>query len=257
MYLRVPGIDDFLEPYRMSHHARRPLCEILAVPQLASLLDNQICRMLVYGDPRLPEAGFVAPADVEPIAADAAERLEALGFVGFMQRGEEVWRRLAELFDVRLQPAKANGTDELERPLAIPPGRELLTSETLELLERRTAADRLVYDRTLARAGVDAEERWRLAQVAFAHELVKLGDLVGESAARLAAVHEQEHAIERLQAAVQRREEDLVRLRSWLDAVHASRSWRLTAPLRAAKHRLHRSAYFLTPYRPIWRGVKR
>jgi hypothetical protein len=237
-YWRVPSIDDFWAPYLMSDQARRPLCEFLTEPRLAPVVDNQICRMLLYGDPRLPAARFAAQADVESIALDAAERLEALGFVGCVECGEQVWRGLAELFGVRLEPARVNATDELDRPLAAAPGERLLAGETLELLELRTAADRLVYDHALARTGAGVEERARIAQGAFAQQLVKLGDLVGHSAARLVGLQGQERTVEELRAEVRRQEEDAERLRGWLEAVHASASWRLTAPLRAAKHGL-------------------
>jgi hypothetical protein len=87
---------------------------------------------------------------------------------------------------------------------------------------------------------VDAAQRRRVAQDAFAQQSVKLGDLVGHTAGRLAAAHGQQHAIDCLQGEIHRCEEDLVRLRSRLDAVHGSGSWRLTAPLRAAKRGLQR-----------------
>jgi hypothetical protein len=123
IYWRVPGVVDFWAPWHMGDHARPPLCEFLAEPRLATQIDNQICRMLLYGDPRLPEARFVGAEDVESIAADAVAELEALGFVGFVERCEQVWPGLAELFDVRLEPANVNVSRELERPLATPLGR--------------------------------------------------------------------------------------------------------------------------------------
>jgi hypothetical protein len=43
-----------------------------------------------------------------------------------------------------------------------------------------------------------------------------------------------------LEDQIRRRDEDLIRLRRWLDAEHASVSWRLTAPLRAAKRGMQR-----------------
>ncbi len=150
-------------------------------------------------------------------------------------------------------------TEQLESPIATGLGR-LLTAEALDLIEQHSAADLLVYDHVLARAGLGAGERRRLTHGAFAHQLVKLGDLVGHSATRLAdqvevlrtaaegdrrqsqaALEEsrdQRHAdeVHGLESELRRRDEELDRLRRWLDAVHASGSWRLTTPLRAAKH---------------------
>jgi hypothetical protein len=227
MYWRVPGIGDPWGPYRANDHAQRPLWEFLSEPRLAPVLDNQVCRMLLDGDPRLPELGFAAQSDIESIAACAIEQLEMLGFVGVVELGDSAWRGLAQMFDVKLEPTELNVTEELEAPVATKAGEKLLTTETLDLIEQRSAADLLVYDHALTRAGLDAGERRRLTQDAFARQLVKLGDLLGHSSAR---------EIQSLKAEIRRRDEDLDRLRRWLDAVHASASWRLTTPLRAASH---------------------
>lgn len=51
-------------------------------------------------------------------------------------------------------------------------------------------------------------------------------------------MHELE--VQGLNDELRRRDTDLDKLRRWLDAVHTSASWRLTAPLRAAKHGIQR-----------------
>jgi hypothetical protein len=68
------------------------------------------------------------------------------------------------------------------------------------------------------------QERWR-------------GEL-DDVSARL-RVHEQ--AVRRLTDEILRRDEEVDRLHRWLDAVHASASWKLTAPLRAVKREIQRS----------------
>jgi hypothetical protein len=67
------------------------------------------------------------------------------------------------------------------------PGETLFTADALDLIEQRTAADQIVYDHALALAGVQDRERLRLAEVAFADQLDRLGDLLGDSTAKLAA----------------------------------------------------------------------
>jgi hypothetical protein len=268
MYWRTPGTTEFWAPYSTAEHAQRPLWDFLSEPVLAPAIDNQVCRMLLYGDPRLPESGFAAQSDVEAIAADAIERLDTLGFVGVLELGDGVWHGLARLFDVELKPTKLNITEELGNPMATRPGERLLTAEALDLIERRSEADLLVYDHALARAGLDAGERRRLGDGAFAHQLVKLGDLVGNSAAQVAEraltvealhsrleeqerlhmelgeirgrLHMRERTVQGLEDEIRRRDEELDKLRRWLGLVHASASWRLTAPLRAAKHAIQR-----------------
>jgi hypothetical protein len=263
-YWRVPDIGDFWAPYSATEYAQRPLAAFLSESRLAPAVDNQMCRMLLYGDPRLPESGFADQSDVQAIAADAIALLDELGFVGVIELGDSAWQGVARLFGVTLDPIKVNVTGELVSLAAIRPGEALFTANALDLLERRNAADMLVYDHALTRAGVDARERRRLSDGAFAHQLVKLGDLIGHSAAHTAVLagtveslrgeldeRERSHAqldevcdrvdahertIQGLNDEIRRRDEDLDKLRRWLAAVHASASWRVTAPLRAAKH---------------------
>ncbi len=254
LYWRVPNVGDVWTPYRVTGHARRPLSEFLSEPRLAPIVDNQVCRLLLYGDARLPESGFVARGDIESLAADAIEQLDALGFVGVLELSDGLWPGLAKLFELELDPTSVNVTEELGDLIPTPPADQLLTTETFKLIEQRNEVDLLIYDHVLARVGLDARERRRLGDSAFARELVKLGDLLGRSAARAAeqaglvevsharqlaherTIGEHERTIHALNAEVARREDDLDRLRRWLDAVHTSASWRLTTPLRAAKH---------------------
>lgn len=268
MYWRTPGIGDVWDPYRANEHAQRPLSEFLSEPRLAPAVDNQVCRMLLHGDPRLPESSFAAPSDIEGIAADAIERLDSLGFVGVLELGDDAWRGVARLFAVTLDPINVNVTGEHVIPVATQSEEELFGSDVLELIEQRSASDLLVYDHALVQAGLDAYERRRLTDGAFARQLVKLGDLVGNSAAQAAEqagaievlrsqleerqqshaeldeirdrLHIRERAVQGLEDEIHRRDEDLDRLRRWLDAVHASASWRITLPLRAAKHGIQR-----------------
>jgi hypothetical protein len=268
MYWRTPGTSDFWAPYPAADHAQRPLWEFLSEPLLAPAIDNQICRMLLYGDPRLPESEFAAPSDIEAIAADAIKRLDALGFVGVLELGDSVWQGLARLFDVKLSPTRLNVTEDLGNPTATRPGGRLLTAEALDLVGRRSAADLVVYDHALTRAHVDACERRRLGDGAFARQLVKLGDLVGNSAGRAAAqavvveelqsqlkerdrlqveldtirgrLHMRECEVRGLEDEVRRRDENMAKLSRRLESMHASASWRLTTPLRTAKHAVRR-----------------
>jgi hypothetical protein len=252
MFWRVSGIHDFWAPSRAGDHALRPLAEFLSEPRLAPVIDNQLCRMLMAEDARLSERGFAARADIESIAWDASERLDALGFVGVLELGDDLWKGLAEMFGVDLEPIRVNVTEDLDGLVALDPRQPLFTKEALELLERRSAADSLVYEHVLARAGLDVAERQRLRAAAFAQQLVKLGDLVGQSAARAAdqaalvdalrvRVEEGARTIGGLEADLLRCQEDLDGLRRWLEAVHSSASWRLTTPLRAAKRAVRRT----------------
>ena len=84
---------------------------------------------------------------------------------------------------MELRPVKLNLTGEYGDPTAKKAGEKLLTHDTLDLIEQRNAADLFVYDHALARAELDGRTR-RYRDAAYAHQLVRLGDLVGSSAAR-------------------------------------------------------------------------
>ena len=242
--------------YRTAANARRPLAEFLSNCELASAIDNQVCRMLLGEDPRLPMAGFAATSDVEGIAADAIQRLEDFGFVGILELGDSAWRGVGEHFGVTLRSQILNVTGELGSAVSSSDAGEVLADGALDLLEERTAADAMVYDYALERAGVASrDERTRLGERAFAAQLVRLGDLCGRSAAKAAeydiaagnlqvleagqrSLLERERA---LQEELRCKDEELGRMRGWLEAVLGSASWRATAPLRSAKRRVRRS----------------
>lgn len=282
LYWRTLGVSDFWQPYRATEHAHRPLAEFLSEPRLAPVVDNQVCRMLLGNDARLPKVGFATQMDVAEIASQAIERLEELGFVGVLELGESMWRGVERLLDVPLQRLTVNATDDHLRLRAPRRGQPLFTPAALEALEQRAAADMLVYQHALTRAGLRTSERRRLTERAFASQLVKLGDLAGNSAAHvseqseaLAAARDQQESRSRAQAELEetcarlkerdrelrelrgelsRSEDDAARLRGWLDAVHASASWQLTAPLRVGKHglqsALHRNGLAPTRSQP-------
>ena len=186
VYWRTPKLFDQLLPYSAHEHARGSLDQFLVEPRVAPAIDNQVCRMVLHGDARIPHKGFIAEADVEAIAADAIALLDTLGFVGVLELGSSAWNGLAELFGVSLEPQTVNVTGETCRPVAAPAGARLFTAETLQLLEQRNAADQIVYSYALSLQGMHEREGQQIAESALAAQLVRLGDLLGSSAARLA-----------------------------------------------------------------------
>jgi hypothetical protein len=268
MFWRTPAVGELMAPYDADAHAQRPLWEFLSESLLAPSIDNQVCRLLLHGDSRLPASEFAAPVEIESIAADAIEQLETLGFVGILDSGRDLWQGLTRLFGVELTPVELNLTGEHGDPTAARAGEKLLAHDALDLIEQRNAADLLVYDHALAHAKLDGRTRRRCRETAFADQLVKLGDLVGGSAARaseqaglVAALRAdlearershtqlvelrdrtamQERAIHDLNETIGHRNGELKQLHHWHDVLQASASWRMTAPLRAAKHGMQR-----------------
>jgi hypothetical protein len=190
-FWRTPGVEDYLAPYRTWEHALRPLDEFLAERCVASATDNVASRMLLNGDSRISDLDFIPPRHVEQIAAAAIERLDELGFVGIMELGDSARHGVERLFDVKLEPMRVNVTGEDNNVIPAAPHERLVSAQTLDLLEQRTAADRIVYDHALDRAGVRGHQRERLAESSFAQQLVRLGDLLGTRAAMVSDLYEQ------------------------------------------------------------------
>jgi hypothetical protein len=261
MYWRTPGISDLWTPYTANEHALRPMAEFLAESRVAPMVDNQLCRMLLQPDTRLPPHDHADSRDIPSIAGDAIARLETLGFVGILELGDTLWRHIGDIFGVPLDPCKINRTGELSTPVAMRLGEAPLGADAIHLLTQRTAADAVVYDFALASKGVKNAERRRLRHQATAYELVKLGDLTGESAGRLAerealaetlrreldahelTRQEQQQTISALREEGEYRDGELRKVRQQVAVMSSSASWRVTAPLRTAKRAAE----------PIWR----
>jgi hypothetical protein len=222
--------------YGMAENANRPLGEFLSNRAVAFEIDNQVSRMLLPGDPRLPTRAFPSASDIEGVAADAIQRLGQFGYVGILELGESAWRGVGEHFGVTLQPGVFNVTGRLGSAVTGGNAGEVFTDDVLGLLEERTAADAIVYDYALERAGIAGrEERRRLKERTFAAQLVRLGDLCGPSAVKAAEYDVVAATLERVEEELHRKDEELVSVRRGLEAVRGSMSWRVTAPLRSAK----------------------
>lgn len=75
--------------------------------------------------------------------------------------------------------------------------------------------------------------------------------LVGESGAAIGCLSRSSHSVERaLRAEIERGQEEIAALRSQIDAIHASASWRLTAPLRTLMDSLRQRSEATPPTPP-------
>lgn len=175
-YWRIPKIFDHVLPYSVEKYALRSLAAFLSEPLLSPAIDNQVCRMLLHGDPRIPCDSFIAATDVDTLAADSIEQLDTLGFVGVLELGGSAWQGLARLFGVELESRKINVTSELAGWDVTASKENLLVGEAQDLVEKRNAVDRIIYDHALRAAGVVFGERLRLADAAFRAQLSRTQD---------------------------------------------------------------------------------
>jgi hypothetical protein len=234
----TPGLFEMWKPYPPEADVRRPLDEYLSEPQIAPEVDNVVCRMLLYGDPRIPPLDFISPDHIERLAWDAIDRLDQLGFVGVLERSQATWEGLSRFFGVRLNPTRARVTASAGIVADALPVQAPISERTLDLLDARTAADTLVYIHTLEAGRTDGRVE-QIRNSAFAAQLVKLGDLGGSSAASAQSltcrIADAESQLVGLAHELNTCQEELRRHRMWLAGIQGSLSWRITAPLRAAK----------------------
>jgi hypothetical protein len=176
VYLRtVVPLRTLWGAYGIHRKAEGSLADFLADASAATLIDNKVCRMLLGDDPRIRDGVFIADEDLESIAQAALERLEELGFVGLMEDRDAMWRGLSDHFGAELRPVRLNVTGAGEAWPGMLPLPPLGGEGTLELLDRRTEGDAILYRAVAAQArGGEAGAR-RCADAAFAEQLVRYG----------------------------------------------------------------------------------
>lgn len=186
MFLRLTPIVGFWGPYgqEVLSSPAQAIETCFSDERIARSNDNQACRLLLHGDPRLPDGRFVDPGDVQGVAEAALERLDRLGYVGILER-DDVWGDLSRFFGVTLEPVRTNVTGEGEMPQGALPIPSFDMEAVLDLIDRRCAADQIVYDALLDRHCADRDEARRVADAAFAEELVRFGNLTGPAATEL------------------------------------------------------------------------
>ncbi len=240
-YRLSPWLVEVWRPYDRVLSGRLPLDEFLADETLAAETDNQTCRLLLHGDARIPPYGFIPPAAAGPLAAAAYDALATLGLVEVLESGDRAWQEFGRFFGVDARPVEVNVTAERHAGVSDLPPLGRITPQTIALLEDRTAADAIVYQRILSEKGWAVLDARRLSDAAFSAQLARLGDLAG-SRARAAeelsdAITRRDDDLQAVHAQLHETEAELARHRAWLDGLVRSASWRVTAPLRSAKRR--------------------
>ncbi|HEX8648988.1 MAG TPA: hypothetical protein VF715_19000 [Thermoleophilaceae bacterium] len=212
------------------------LAQFLSDRRVARMSDNRICRMVLHGDPRIRDGEFIAERHLGELGEEAAARLDELGFVGIVEEPDEARRGVGRLFGIELELLLANVTGAGEVAPGGLPAPPFGGAETLDLLERRSAADAIAYRHVVARAH-GAAGAARLAGAAFADALVRYGSF---TATALAELDSERHALAEARGHLHESTRGLERHEALLEAVTRSRSWRYTAPLRRGLQRLRR-----------------
>jgi hypothetical protein len=243
-YRLSPWLVESWRPYDRVLSGRLPLDEFLADETLAAETDNQTCRLLLHGDARIPADGFIAPEAAGPLAAAACDALATLGLVEVLESGDRAWQEFGRFFGVDARPVEVNVTAERHAGVSDLPPLGRITPRTIALLEDRTTADAIVYQRILGEKGWAVEDARRLSDAAFSAQLARLGDLAGSRARAAeelsAAIARRDDDLQAVSARLRETEADLDRHRGWLAGVQSSASWQMTSPLRNAKRIVRR-----------------
>jgi hypothetical protein len=179
-YWKVTDLS-FWEPYAAHAHSQSPLHVFLDEPAVAPVVDNQLCRLVLFGNRRFSNHGFIRPDEVEEVASEAIKQVDELGFVGLRESPDAFWLGLSTFFGVKLEPQVVNVTSHAHE-VSFLPEVDFINATALELLERRTAADRIVYQHVVSRSLGEAVRATDFADAAFARQQVRFSALLGRAA---------------------------------------------------------------------------
>ena len=184
---------DSWAPYDASRRAAvQDWPEFLHDVSIAAQIDNVAARLLVGPHDLIPPDDFIADANVDEVAAIACERLDSLGFVDVVERGDDVWRRLGSWVGHELDVGRRNETSDESGLVGDWP--DWFTAEASVALHRRTRIDRAVWDRAaLSRTDErhdSGEEVAALAESAFTGQVARVA---ARDAVRPVPADESEH----------------------------------------------------------------
>lgn len=172
--------------------ARLPLSGFLTDPKVAHQADNLVARLVLGDHDRVPFDAPIAADDIDELADEACARLDEIGHVDVIDRGDDVYTALEAWFGDTLSRHRMNVTD-LDRGERVDLD-DLLDRRTLALLHERTAIDLRIWHHVAARRGLSEREARAIADVSYGASIGKI--------VRAHSVHEARPSIESAARAV-------------------------------------------------------
>jgi hypothetical protein len=166
------SMHELWEPYEAAKHAQLALSEYCREPAIAHQADNLVTRLLLGPHPLVPNHAHIAASDIDTVADEACRRLDELGYVDVLERGDDVYRDLEAWFGSPLTRERLNETD-----LAFGPPvdlTDLADPATLALVDDRNASDLRIWLHVADRRGLDPRAARSLADSAFGAAIVKV-----------------------------------------------------------------------------------
>ncbi len=153
-------------PYEVQYLSSLSLGEFLRRSEVMHFADNLTTRMIVGRHPLIPVDDPIAHDDVEEVAELACGHLDRLGFVDLVERGDLVTDAFERWLGAPVSRIRINETDpDAGAPVDVD---DLVSTATLELLDRHNEVDLRLWLHVARRIGIGAVEARRLADATFA-----------------------------------------------------------------------------------------
>jgi hypothetical protein len=166
------SMHELWEPYAAAKFAQLSLSDYCREPAIAHQADNLVTRLILGPHPLAPNDAHIDAGDIDVVAAEACRRLDELGYVDVLERGDQVYRDLEAWFGSPLERQRLNETD-----LAFGPPVELddlADPKTLALVNDRNASDLQIWLHVAERHGLDTRAAHSIADSAFAAAVAKV-----------------------------------------------------------------------------------
>lgn len=167
-----PDMHELWMPYEAARKAQLPLLDYLNDLEVAHQTDNLIARLIIGPHPLIPVDGMIAEGDRQALVELGIERLDSLGFVDLLERGEGTFDALEAWFGSPLERVRLNETDfEDGQP---PHVADLSDPAALAAVEDRTLIDQQLWLHVARRRGFTEHQARTLCAAAFANSLDRL-----------------------------------------------------------------------------------
>lgn len=166
------SMHELWQPYDGAMYAQLSLSDYCREPKIAHQADNLVTRLILGPHPLAPNDAHIRVDDIDAVADEACRRLDEIGFVDVLERGDQVYRRLEEWFGSPLERQKLNQTDlAFGSPVDLV---DLADPDTLTLVNQRNASDLRIWQHVAELRGMTRRSARSLADVSFEGALVKV-----------------------------------------------------------------------------------
>ncbi|MEO1709681.1 MAG: sulfotransferase [Pseudomonadota bacterium] len=138
------------------------LKDMLTNPLVASQIDNCTLRMLMWPDPRLPDADFIAERHEAELLAEAKSKIDQIAFASIYENWD-LDAELSQFLGAQFERKRVNETPPTDD--LVPNVRRELDGETLAALEARCRLDAELWLHLCS--GVDGSARRHEADAIF------------------------------------------------------------------------------------------